>query len=150
MKLYRGGCSCRAVLFTVRRYLYVQACHCDACKKRTGSAYGLSVMVESDDVAAFSGQTRTYTRSGESGKEVHYEFCPQCGATIRWRIDIVPNRQVFAGGAFDDIREFNVVGEMYTGMALPWARLGCDLTRSGAPDDNFRASLIERTNSLRD
>jgi hypothetical protein len=107
-------------------------------------------MVESDDVAAFSGQTRTYTRSGESGKEVHYEFCPQCGATIRWRIDIVPNRQVFAGGAFDDIREFNVVGEMYTSMALPWARLDCDLTRSGAPDDNFRASLIERTNSLRD
>jgi len=62
-------------------------------------------MVENDDVAAFSGQTRTYTRSGESGKEVHYEFCPQCGATIRWRIDIVPNRQVFAGGAFEHIRE---------------------------------------------
>ena len=62
MKLYRGGCSCRAVLFTVRRYLYVQACHCDACKKRTGSAYGLSVMVENDDVAAFSGQRRTYTQ----------------------------------------------------------------------------------------
>jgi hypothetical protein len=41
----------------------------------------------------------------KAARKVHYEFCPQCGATIRWRIDIVPNRQVFAGGAFDDIRE---------------------------------------------
>jgi hypothetical protein len=137
------------VQFAVDQFLYVQACHCDACKKRTGSAYGLSVMVENGSVTKFTGNTKIFSRTGESGKQAHYEFCPDCGATIRWRIDILPNRQVFAGGAFDDIREFNVVGEMYTDMALPWARLGCDLERPGAPDESFRTSLIDRTDSLR-
>jgi hypothetical protein len=26
------------------------------------------------------------------------EFCPKCGTTVRWQIEIVPNRQVFALG----------------------------------------------------
>lgn len=148
MKSLSGGCSCGAVRFTIRRYLWVHACHCDACKKRTGSAYGLAVMVENDDVAAFSGSARTYTRVGASGKKVHYEFCPDCGTTLRWRVDIIPDKQVFAAGAFDDVRDFTVVGEMFTDWALPWARLGCDLTRTGEPDESYRASLIQRSNAL--
>ncbi len=36
MKLYSGGCSCGAVRFAIERFLYVLACHCDACKKAHG------------------------------------------------------------------------------------------------------------------
>jgi len=149
MKSYRGGCSCGNVRFSIDRFLFVHACHCDACKKRTGSAYGLAVMTESGSVTEFSGTTKTFSRTGESGKQVHYEFCPDCGATIRWHVDIIPDRQIFAAGAFDDIREFNVVGEMYADMALPGARLGCDLQRPGAPDDSYRQALIARTKPSR-
>ena len=46
MKKLSGGCSCGAVRFAIKDYLWVLMCHCDACKKRTGSAYGLSVMTE--------------------------------------------------------------------------------------------------------
>jgi hypothetical protein len=147
MKVYSGGCSCGAVRFSVDRFLYRQACHCDACKKHTGSAYGLSVMVENDAVKEFVGETKTLVRIGESGKAVHYEFCPSCGTTVRWRIAIIPGRQVFAGGAFDAIDELKVVGEMYTATALPWARLGFELSRSGAPDDEFRNAMIAKTKS---
>jgi hypothetical protein len=149
MTSYTGECSCGAVRFAIERFLYVQACHCDACKKRTGSAYGVSVMVEDDGVKEFVGETKIFTRAGESGKQVHYEFCPNCGSTIRWRVEIIPHRQIFAGGAFDRMREFNLVGEMYTDMAIPRARLGCDLSRPGAPDEEFRNALIERTKLLR-
>ena len=49
----------------------LSVCLCRAASTRShkGSKASLSVMVENDDVAAFSGQRRTYTRSGESGKE---------------------------------------------------------------------------------
>ncbi len=149
MNVFSGGCSCGAVRFTVNDYLFVQACHCDACKKRTGSAYGLSVMIDNENLADFAGKTETFTRSGESGKPVHYEFCPRCGTTVRWHIDIVPNRQVFAMGAFDEPGQFEVVGEMYTDRALPWARLGCDLVRPGAPDDTYRKALIAKSRKPR-
>lgn len=149
MTSYRGGCSCGAVRFAIGRFLYVMACHCDACKKRTGSAFGLSVMVDDGDVAEFTGATKTFVRTAESGRPVRYEFCPDCGTTVRWRVEVIPNRQIFAAGAFDDFRTLPIAGEMYTDMANSRARLNCDLVRPGEPDETFRAALIEHAKSLR-
>jgi hypothetical protein len=144
----KGGCSCGAVRFELAGHpLWVLACHCDACKKRTGSAYGVSVMVENKSVKEFTGETRTYTRAGDSGNKVRYEFCPHCGTTLRWHVDIVPNRQAFAGGAFDDMKGLSVIAEMYTDDALDWARLNCDLSRPRSPDDAFRNKMIAAAKS---
>ena len=148
MKPHGGGCSCGRVRFTISRYLYVLACHCNACKKRTGSAYGLSVPVEAADIASFSGKTTTFVRTAESGRMVHYEFCPLCGTTVRWRLEGTSARYIFAAGAFDDIQELTAVGEMYTAVALQWARLGCELERPGLSDDSLKKAMTERTNAF--
>jgi hypothetical protein len=133
MDLYKGGCSCGSVRFELADHpLWVLACHCNACKKRTGSAYGVSVVVEKTAVQEFSGATRTFTRIGDTGNKVQYEFCPNCATTLRWHVDILPNRQVFAAGAFDDMRQFTVIAEMYTDDAVRWALLGCELSRPKA------------------
>jgi hypothetical protein len=143
---YTGECACGRIRFAIDRPLFVQLCHCEACKRRTGSAYGLAVGVEDSNVRDFVGETKTFTRIGESGKLVHYEFCPNCGTTVRWRVEVLPGRQVFAGGTFDDLRKFDVSGEMYTDAALSWARIGCELSRPGAPDDEYRNALIKKSN----
>jgi hypothetical protein len=148
MKFHSGGCSCGTVRFAIKRYLYVLACHCNACKKRTGSAYGLSVPVEVTDIENFIGKTTTFVRAAESGRKVHYEFCPTCGTTLRWRLEGTSGRFIFAAGAFDDVQELKAVGEMYTAVALPWARLGCELERSGLSDDSLKKAMIERTSAL--
>jgi hypothetical protein len=113
-------------------------------KKRTGSAYGISVAVTSDAIEAFIGAVATFTRTGDSDQEVEYDFCPNCGTTIRWRVARMPNCVVFAGGALDDMAQVTIGGEMYTKDALPWARLGCEITCSSAPDESFRAELAQR------
>jgi hypothetical protein len=140
-----GGCSCGAVRFAIGRHLFAQLCHCDACKKRTGSAYGFSVAIANADLEEFRGETRTFKRLAESGNPVEYDFCPICATTVRWRVAALPDRQVFAGGAFDNPRTFQMVGEMYTAEALSWARIGCELTCPGAPDDNYRSALVAQT-----
>ena len=140
-----GGCSCGGVRFAIRQYLFAQVCHCDACKKRTGSAYGMSVVIANNHLEAFDGETRTFKRIGESGNPVEYEFCPTCATTVRWRVAVLPDRQVLAGGALDDPHSLQMVGEMYTGEALSWARIGCELTCAAAPDDVYRSALVART-----
>lgn len=146
VETYKGGCSCGAVRFElVGRPLWVLACHCDACKKRTGSAFGVTVMVEKQQVAAFTGERRIYARVGDSGNKVKYEFCPNCATTLCWHINIVPERLAFAGGAFDDMRALNLVAEMYADDALSWSRLNCKLSRPQAPDDDFRRAMIVST-----
>jgi hypothetical protein len=62
---------------------------------------------------------------------------------------LVPNRQVFALGAFDHPETLEVVGEMYTDDALPGARLGRELSCPKAPDDTMRQAMIEKAKSLR-
>lgn len=140
-----GGCSCGAVRFTVERYLYVQLCHCDACKKRTGSAYGMSVVIDNADLAQIRGDMHAYRRIAESGHPVEYDFCPACASVVRWRVAALPDRQVFAGGAFDQPSRFEIAGEMYTATALRWARIGCEITASGEPDATYRSALIAKT-----
>ena len=148
MEQYRGRCSCGSVRFELGgRPLWTVVCHCNACKKRTGSAFGLSVAVDSASVKEFVGPTKTFIRMGDSGKAVRYEFCPTCGTTLRWHVALIPNMVVFAGGVLDEVGQFEALGEMYTNEALPWARLGCELSRSGAPDDDFRNAMKEKAKS---
>ena len=149
MKPLEGGCSCRAVRFSLKRALFVWACHCDACKKRTGSAYGISLPVDDDAVEKFEGTTTVFTRIGESGKKVDYEFCPTCGTTVRWRVERIGNRQCFAGGALDDPAQIEVGGEMYADEALPWAGLGCEISVPNASDANFISELREKGQKYR-
>ena len=146
MAPYKGGCSCGSVRFELSTEpLWVLACHCHSCKKRTGSAYGISVMVETSGVNEFTGRTKSFRRKGDSGNDVQYEFCPNCGTTLRWFVEMIPGRQAFAGGALDNFDALVPIAEIYTDAAVPWARLGCDLSRPRAPDDEFRGAMIKRS-----
>ena len=145
MKRYRGGCSCGSVRYELRDHpIWINACHCNACKKRTGSAYGISMVCEASAAQDFAGEVKTFVRRGDSGNDVHYEFCPNCGTTLRWQVNALPNRRIYAGGTLDDPRQLIVNGEMYTAEAWPFARLGCELTAPGEPDDAFRKAAAAK------
>jgi len=144
MQRLEGGCSCGAVRFALTRALFVWLCHCDTCKKRTGSAYSISLAVDDDAVERFEGAIKIFSRVGESGKKVDYEFCPTCGTTVRWRVECIGNRQCYAGGALDNPRQLEAIGEMYTAAALPWARVGCGIVCADAPDGRFVSELSKR------
>ncbi len=150
MEKYRGGCSCGRVRFELADHpVWVIACHCNECKKRTGSDYGISVMTASDNVSEFTGETKTFIRTGDSGSDVQYEFCPNCGTTVRWKVASLPGREALAGGAFDDISALRIAGELYADRTSPWVKLECDLHRPEAPDNPFRQKLIDKAISLR-
>ena len=146
MEIYSGGCACGQVRFELAdKPTWVIACHCDECKKRTGSDYGVSVMTASANVAKFDGETKTYTRKGDSGSDVHYEFCPQCGTTVRWKVAYLSGKEALAAGAFDDISALGIAGEMYTDFKAPWVDLDQAHTCSQAPDDTIRHAWIEKS-----
>jgi hypothetical protein len=73
---------------------------------------------------------------------------PNMRTTVRWHLEGKSHGYIFAANAFDDIPELKAVGEMYTGVALPWARLGCELERPGLSDDGLKKAMIERTRLL--
>ena len=62
---------------------------------------------------------------------------------------MIPDRFVFAGGAFDNMGALQIAGEMYADFKMSWVDLGCDLSKGQAPDDKFRAALAERSSASR-
>jgi len=56
-------------------------CHCDNCKRRTGSAFGWSAYFPDQDVQA-RGEMRRYELQHMAAERF---FCAACGTTLYWR-----------------------------------------------------------------
>lgn len=55
-------------------------CHCENCKKRTGSAFGISVYFKNNQIISKFGNTESYKINNEIKQE--RIFCKSCGSTI--------------------------------------------------------------------
>ena len=56
-------------------------CHCLACQRRTGSAFGMQARWPTDRVR-IDGRHTEYVRVSDAGEERRFHFCPECGATV--------------------------------------------------------------------
>lgn len=79
----------------------VSLCHCLACQRRTGSTYGLAAFFRHEDVEP-KGRARQYTRPSDSGHDVTFHFCPDCGSTVFWKPQRKADMIAVAVGAFAD------------------------------------------------
>lgn len=105
-------CSCGALRAEVTGDpVRVAVCHCLACQRRTGSAFGLNARFPSSAVR-ITGEAREYTRVNDEGAERVYGFCPVCGATVHYRLPEAPDLVAIPVGAFAD-----------PGFPAPWIEI---------------------------
>jgi hypothetical protein len=79
----------------------ISMCHCLACQRRTGSAFGMQARWPKDQVEV-SGRATEYTRISDAGDERTFRFCPDCGATVFWTNGDWPDVIAVPIGAFAD------------------------------------------------
>jgi len=79
----------------------ISMCHCLACQRRTGSAFGVQARFPRTQVA-IEGVSSRYTRSADSGNSVSFHFCATCGSTVYWELSAMPEVVAVAVGAFAD------------------------------------------------
>jgi hypothetical protein len=102
MVMRRAECSCGQLSATCSgEPVRISVCHCLDCKRRTGSAFSYNVRFAEEGVS-FQGQAAQFTRIGELGGRIIYSFCPNCGATVHYRIDTQPGVIAIPVGAFAD------------------------------------------------
>jgi hypothetical protein len=65
-------------------------CHCSACQRRTGSTYGAQARFPRAQVS-ITGRSSQYVRTADSGNQVHFHFCPDCGATVHYSLQQFPD-----------------------------------------------------------
>lgn len=80
----------------------VMMCHCEDCQRRTGASYNLGAWFDRSRVT-IKGEERTFTRAAESGREITFHFCPNCGSNLYWHVPAAPNNAIgIAVGCFAD------------------------------------------------
>lgn len=105
MTAMTGGCLCGTVRYHVdAEPLWVCHCHCDMCRKHTGSPLATYVGFPAGAVSWLGAEPTRY----RSSKDVQRSFCSACGSTI----------------GFHRVHETSLaVGSLDLAEALPVARL---------------------------
>jgi hypothetical protein len=98
-------------------------CHCLACQRRTGSVFGVQARFRKDQLAPAEGRASRFVRTGDSGGRITFSFCPDCGSTVFWEQEAVPDLVAVAVGAFADPGFPAPRVAVYEARMHPWARM---------------------------
>jgi hypothetical protein len=97
-----AACSCGQLRLTAEGDpIRISMCHCLACQRRTGSAFGIQARFTSDRVHVV-GRYSEYERTSDEGEERTFRFCPDCGATVFYTLATAPDVIAVPIGAFAD------------------------------------------------
>jgi hypothetical protein len=102
----------------------ISICHCLACQRRTGSAFGMQAGFNADQVRVAGHHTDYARTSDEADRKVHvFHFCPDCGSTVFSTEPDEPNVVVVMVGAFADPEFPQPTESSYGSRRHPWVVL---------------------------
>jgi len=118
---FTGGCQCGAIRYEVVGMPKRQvACHCTACQRQSGSAFGMTIVVNEEDFRLTKGELKTYASKSHAGRAKLGAFCPECGTRIyhksEWRKGTVSVKP----GTLDDTRWLKPEMHLWTSSKQPW------------------------------
>jgi len=97
----------------------VYVCHCKSCQRRTGAVvHSGSSWLKSQ--VLIEGEHKIYGRPGDSGFEIRFHFCPDCGTSVFWEGDRSPANCGIAIGCFADPNFPPPLASTYEDAMHPW------------------------------
>jgi hypothetical protein len=95
-------CACGMASITVNAKATMHGvCHCTNCKRRTGSAFGVSTYFDKTAITEVRGQTTLYRfHHVAQNHDQERHFCSHCGTTLYWFVSTLPDQIGIAGGCF--------------------------------------------------
>jgi hypothetical protein len=113
-----GGCVCGAVRYSVNSApVLAYACHCHNCQKRSGSAFGLTVIAPSDGLSV----TGPVYPLRVPGVQAEHTLCSKCFGRLFAIRDAAPAYVNLRAGSLDDAGWVKPGAQTWTESALPWA-----------------------------
>ena len=104
MAAREAACHCGQLRLEVEGDPFVvSVCHCLACQRRTGSAFGMQAAFRPEQVNVI-GRYSDYARiSDEADRKEHvFHFCPDCGSQVFYTEPDEPDLVVVSVGSFAD------------------------------------------------
>ena len=119
-----GGCLCGAIRYEVDGELIrTLNCHCDNCRKTTGTAFGTYVFVNEDDLKILQGTPKTFEHENEDGLTLTKRFCENCGTPLFARSARAGKMVHIKVGTIDDASFVRPEMDIFVSSKLPFLQL---------------------------
>ncbi|ARU05670.1 hypothetical protein CCO03_14130 [Comamonas serinivorans] len=120
--LHAGGCLCGQRRYRIAGELpAVVACHCSHCRRTSGSAYSLNLVLDEAQVSWDGLPPAAYADQPESGHTLERLFCDRCGSSLASRAGLMPGKLIVKLGSLDAPPADAPRMQVWTDSALPWA-----------------------------
>jgi hypothetical protein len=121
-----ASCNCGQLRAGVRGDpVRVSVCHCLACKRRTGSAFAHNTGFLPEQVV-IEGQWKSWSCTTDSGRTNRFHFCPDCGSTVFYDVEIRPGIVHIPAGSFADPDFPAPTIEVYPERKVDWCAVELD------------------------
>ena len=122
-----GGCACGDLRYQITTpLLTAYICHCHRCQKRTGSAFGMSVIIAAHGFRLISGSAIQTERSLEAGERNVSTLCGVCYSRIHTQRTGRKTLNLRVG-TLDNTAFIRPVAQFWTSSAQPWAVVQSDI-----------------------
>ena len=103
MSVFSGKCLCGNVSYQCHSEpKAVFNCHCEDCRRATGSVFGTNLFVPEAKVE-ISGEVSSYSHISDSGSTMTKRFCPNCGSLLFGSNSANPNVVSIRAGTVDQL-----------------------------------------------
>lgn len=103
MASLEGGCLCGDVRYEIEGEPFrTLNCHCDDCRKATGSAFTTIVFYKDEQISVSKGRPNSFEHRADSGNKVHKYFCGNCGSPLFGTTELRPGTTYVRLGSMDD------------------------------------------------
>ena len=120
-------CSCEQLRVLMEgEPVRVSICHCLACQRRTGSVFAVQARFDAEQVRT-EGRYSEYVRVSDDGEVRIFYFCPNCGATVFYKIPTAPEMIAVPVGAFADPAFPAPRRSVWESRRHPWVELPEDI-----------------------
>lgn len=120
-----GSCLCTAIQYQIAMSDQIEKmvfCHCQRCRKWSGSAFNSAVQINSDAFTILSGRDKLKKFSVNG---VNRFFCSECGSNLYTSRDSMPNIYRLRAGTLDTAIYPQQKIHIYTQSKANWDSI-CD------------------------
>ena len=141
-----GGCNCGRLRYRISAEpLAVYICHCHLCQKKTGSAFGMYMILPASGFHLEEGEPERLQLPGSKSDTY---VCRDCGSRVYSQRDGSPLFNLRAG-TLDETAHIRPAAQLWTSSAQQWAVLKEDVLSYSEQPADFSV-LLEAWNARAD
>ncbi len=119
-----GGCACGTVRYRIASPpMFVNCCHCRDCQRKTGSAFVINALIETDRIMIEQGMPVPVSLPTESGRPHDVYRCATCQTALWSDYGGRPGLRFLRAGTLDDTSAVQPDAHIFTRSKQPWVQL---------------------------